>query len=205
MSLMKKDGIGICEFSDREKERKVINSFDGKYYFLSNFFQSPVEYEGLIYQSSEAAFQAAKTRASFREVGDYLSSFGVSSDALTDEKMNTLEDMLTMTSRLAYTRMNPSEAKKYGRRCKLRLDWEDEKIKVMEDIVFNKFQSNDVLKEKLLDTGDALLIEGNDWNDKFWGVCNGEGENHLGKILMNVRTMLRIEEAVSSTETTISR
>lgn len=110
-----------------------------------------------------------------------------------------------MTSRLAYTRMNPSEAKKYGRRCKLRLDWEDEKIKVMEDIVFNKFQSNDVLKEKLLDTGDALLIEGNDWNDKFWGVCNGEGENHLGKILMNVRTMLRIEEAVSSTETTISR
>lgn len=181
-----------------DKEKNVIDSFSDKYYFLSNFFRSPVEYEGLTYQSSEAAFQAAKTRATFKEVEEYLSAFGVSSDTLSDEKLNMLEEILTLTSRLAYTRMTPSEAKKNGRRCRLRLDWEYEKIEIMKEIVFNKFYGNDVLREKLLKTGDALLIEGNDWNDKFWGVSDGEGENHLGKILMDVRTMLRIEESANS-------
>lgn len=32
--------------------------------------------------------------------------------------------------------------------------------------------------------------EGNTWGDKFWGVCDGEGENHLGKLLMEVRAEL---------------
>lgn len=39
----------------------VINSFSGEYEFLSNFYSCPVEYEGIIYLNSEAAFQAAKT------------------------------------------------------------------------------------------------------------------------------------------------
>lgn len=44
----------------------------------------------------------------------------------------------------------------------------------------------------LLDTGDAILEEGNHWNDTFWGVRlkNGQGQNHLGKILMQVRMEL---------------
>lgn len=55
-------------------------------------------------------------------------------------------------------------------------------------------------------TGNAELIEGNTWNDTFWGVCNGEGENNLGKLLMKVRTNLfeekmRIEKHFSSTDT----
>jgi hypothetical protein len=36
-----------------------------------------------------------------------------------------------------------------------------------------------------------ILIEGNTWGDTFWGVCNGVGENNLGKTLMNVREILR--------------
>ena len=42
----------------------------------------------------------------------------------------------------------------------------------------------------LLSTGNAELIEGNWWNDTFWGICRGKGENHLGKILMNIRNQL---------------
>jgi hypothetical protein len=42
----------------------------------------------------------------------------------------------------------------------------------------------------LLLTGDEELIEGNFWGDVFWGVCNGVGKNHLGKILMEVRSEL---------------
>ena len=38
----------------------VINSFRGKYGFLSNFCQTQLEYDGLAYSSSEAAFQAQK-------------------------------------------------------------------------------------------------------------------------------------------------
>lgn len=40
---------------------KVIDSFSGEYDFLSNFYNCPVEYEGITYLNSEAAFQAAKT------------------------------------------------------------------------------------------------------------------------------------------------
>lgn len=38
----------------------MINEFRGKYYFLSNFYESPVTYEGITYRNNEAAFQAAK-------------------------------------------------------------------------------------------------------------------------------------------------
>lgn len=45
-----------------------INEFRGKYYFLSNFFEIPVTYEGIIYRNNEAAFQAAKvTDVAIRE------------------------------------------------------------------------------------------------------------------------------------------
>lgn len=39
-------------------------------------------------------------------------------------------------------------------------------------------------------TGNEMLVEGNNWHDKFWGVCGGEGENHLGKMLMHIRERL---------------
>jgi predicted NAD-dependent protein-ADP-ribosyltransferase YbiA (DUF1768 family) len=39
-------------------------------------------------------------------------------------------------------------------------------------------------------TGDEELVEGNWWNDTFWGVCNGVGENNLGKLLMKIRAEL---------------
>lgn len=36
--------------------------FRGEYYFLSNFYLSPVTYQGLTYESSENAFQAMKCK-----------------------------------------------------------------------------------------------------------------------------------------------
>ena len=50
--------------------------------------------------------------------------------------------------------------------------------------------SKSPFKEMLLSTGEEELIEGNTWNDRFWGVCDGMGENNLGKILMAVRESL---------------
>jgi len=80
-------------------------------------------------------------------------------------------------------------AKKLGRRVVMRPDWESIKLGVMEELVRQKFADPD-LKEALLATGCDELIEGNYWGDTFWGVCKGVGHNHLGQILMKVRSEL---------------
>lgn len=56
----------------------------------------------------------------------------------------------------------------------------------MEQILRVKF-SDPTLRKLLLDTGNAKLIEGNTWNDTFWGVCRGKGQNNLGLILQKLR------------------
>ena len=83
----------------------------------------------------------------------------------------------------------PSIAKKMGRQLTCRSDWEKIKIEVMEKCLREKFFIP-TLKEALITTNDFYLEETNTWNDTFWGVCRGVGENHLGKILMKIRDEL---------------
>lgn len=47
-------------------------------------------------------------------------------------------------------------------------------------------------------TAEELLVEGNNWNDTFWGVCRGRGENNLGRILMKVRSEVKTERTCIS-------
>ncbi len=84
----------------------------------------------------------------------------------------------------------PGEVKRFGRKLALRADWEVVKLGIMEDLVRQKFTNNETLKKLLLNTGSQDIEEGNYWNDTFWGVCRGKGENHLGKIIMKVRDEL---------------
>lgn len=137
----------------------MIDKFVDEFEFLSNFFCTPVYYNGQLYQNSEAAFQAQKTF-----------------DPSEREKFST---------------MSPGKAKRYGGGVILRDDWEYVKNDIMFDVVLSKFVTNPVLKKMLLDTGNEELVEGNTWNDTYWGVCNGEGQNRLGKILMKVRSLLK--------------
>jgi len=83
----------------------------------------------------------------------------------------------------------PGQAKAIGRKIELRADWEEVKLQVMADLIWIKF-SYPELKEKIIRTGDAQLIEGNTWGDRYWGVYREQGENHLGRILMAVRSLL---------------
>lgn len=89
-----------------------------------------------------------------------------------------------------FTTLDPSAAKKLGRKIQLRSDWEQIKYNVMQEICYAKFTQNEDLKQKLLATGDKYLEEGNTWGDRIWGTVNGQGQNMLGKILMSVRAKL---------------
>lgn len=141
----------------------MIDSFTGKYRFLSNFSPCIVTYEGMPYLSVEHAYQAAKTN-------DY------------NERKTV--DWLNLTA---------GEAKKAGQTLTLRKDWDEVKLDIMDRLVRRKFKEP-LYRNALMETGTEELIEGNTWGDTFWGVCNGVGENHLGKILMKIRAEYAKEE-----------
>ena len=92
--------------------------------------------------------------------------------------------------------LNPSAAKKLGRNVKLREDWEEVKDNIMYQVTVAKFSQNIHLKERLLATGDKDLVEGNNWNDKYWGVCDGEGKNLFGRILVLTRNYLKHKDNI---------
>ena len=88
---------------------------------------------------------------------------------------------------LEYSRLaavNP--AKSLGKKVRLRDGWNDKRILFMERVLEAKFRDPE-LRALLLATEDAELVEGNTWNDTFWGVCKGNGRNELGKALMRLR------------------
>lgn len=86
----------------------------------------------------------------------------------------------------------PFEAKQYGSTFKPK-DWYKRSIGIMYEIVKFKFIQNPDIRNRLIETGDLELIEGNHWHDTFWGKDDKtwKGENWLGKILMQVRDELR--------------
>lgn len=132
-----------------------IDSFRGKYDFLSNFYNSPITYEDITYPTVEHFFQA----------------------------MKTLDRDKRLSIALAAT---PGAAKRMGRKVTLRPNWEAIKDSIMKIGLELKFSDRE-LREKLEATKGYYLEEGNDWGDRYWGVYRGEGENHLGRLLMEVR------------------
>ena len=132
------------------------------YGFMSNFYPSPFEAEGLMWPTVEHYFQAMKT--------------------------------LDKTEWPAFAALvNPGAAKFKGRVVKLRPDWDDVKVEVMNTALRLKFKSNPELAKKLLETNDKVLHEDSPY-DFIWGWQNN-GKDLLGKCLMKVRNELR-QEAV---------
>jgi len=85
-----------------------------------------------------------------------------------------------------------NKAKHAGRRLAIRPDWEEVKVEVMRGLLRQKFAPGTHYADFLLETGTRELIEVNTWGDRFWGECpRGVGENHLGKLLMEVRAELQ--------------
>jgi ribA/ribD-fused uncharacterized protein len=85
----------------------------------------------------------------------------------------------------------PAVAKRRGRLVTKRPDWGEVRVRVMHHLLRQKFVRGSVLATRLLETGDTQLVEANDWGDRFWGVCEGRGQNMLGRLLMTVREELK--------------
>lgn len=134
-----------------------ITEFRGSYAFLSNFYPSVITIMGKKYPTVEHAYQVAK----FKD------------ESLRDK----IRKAPTPGAAKSQARLWPVE----------RDDWDEYRLTVMARLLRLKFKPDSRLALDLLATGDGYLAEGNHWKDTFWGICNGEGENHLGLMLMGVR------------------
>lgn len=138
----------------------MITQFKDTYRWLSNFhkFEKPMEYDGMLFITNEHFYVAMKT-----------------TDKVLRQKVAS----------------HPLKGlKAFGNTLPLRADWDGIKDAVMLYGLRYKFSvHNPKLRTLLISTGSVEIQEGNWWNDKYWGVClkMGEGENRLGKLLMQVR------------------
>jgi ribA/ribD-fused uncharacterized protein len=137
-------------------------STKGEYGCFSNFSRHHIHLKGQDWMTSEHYFQAMKFEGTRHETEVRKAS-------------------------------SPMEAANMGRDRKrpLRADWEQVKDDIMREAVRAKFTQDKKLKEILLSTKDAILVE-HTVNDRYWGDGgDGTGKNMLGKILMEIREELR--------------
>ena len=135
----------------------MIDSFSGDHAFLSNYYPSVIGWED--------------TNQLYPTMEHYFQAM----KTFELDEHNAIMNADT-----------PGKAKRLGRQCTLRADWEAVKDQVMLTGLRMKFSIPE-LKEKLLATEDEFLVEGNYWKDTYWGLCEGKGRNKLGFLLMQVR------------------
>jgi|WetSurMetagenome_2_1015567.scaffolds.fasta_scaffold70246_1 N-glycosidase YbiA len=139
------------------KDPAIIRGLFGPYRPLSNFHLCPVHFAFMEFPSSENAFQAAK---------------------------------FSLPDRWRFTECSPSDAKRLGGSMTMLYSpeqWDGMRTRVMRTVLLDKFKRNKDLRELLFSTQGKVLEETNWWKDRFWGVYEGEGENHMGKLLMRLR------------------
>jgi ribA/ribD-fused uncharacterized protein len=151
----------------------VVPEFRDEYFFLSNFFPASFIWRRIEFPTGEHAFSYAK---------------GFFCNDLVKQKQH-FDNVLTAPT--------PNKAKYYGRSVKINVEeWDKHKIMYMREIVHARFAqntSNVDMVGKLINTGAMMLVEGNDWGDKFWGRALDKdtgkrvGYNTLGALLMEER------------------
>lgn len=142
----------------------MITTFRGEYGFLSNFYVTPVILKGVTYTSSEHAYMSAKS------------------------------DEPQWKAYCINPNISASDVKANSKHIRYVDNWHKMKISVMKECLESKFE-NPFLRAKLLATGDQNIQEGNFHKDRFWGVdlsvTPNIGENHLGRLLMELRKEIR--------------
>lgn len=137
-----------------------ILEFSGENEWLSNHYvgEDPIYYDNIAFPTVEHAYVYAKT-------------------IIPEE-----QEILLAASKV----LSAKQMKILGKDITLREDWEEIKVPLMLGFTRQKYL-NLTLRQKLLNTEDCLIVEGNWWHDYFWGMCNGKGKNVLGQLIMQVR------------------
>ena len=132
--------------------------FRNEYWFLSNMYPCSIWYEGAL--DGKYIFRSVETIFQMMKCDD------------DNEKKG-------------FELLNGFEAKKRGRRVKLRSDWHEVKVSVMREILEHKFELPELINKLKEIKGE--IVEDNHWGARYWGRCNGTGKNVLGKLLMEIR------------------
>lgn len=181
---------------------KAIDSFRGPYHALSNFYPVPLEWDKVTYPTLEHAYQASKLDPTHKDYRNLVAYIGQLSKTPGEAKIRC--------------RTISNLAKDKGLVDPLKKDWESLRMPTMHGLLMAKFVPDGVLnpncnlQKVLVNTYPKRLIEGNTWNDTFWGMikgANGEwiGHNYLGRLLMHVRGLLILFQAEVNDTRIISR
>lgn len=137
----------------------AINFYTPKFFVFNNFSAHAVEFEGKLYPTSEAAYQAAKC---------------------TDPKGK--EEIRNARSP-QQAKVFANEIYKNAKDP----DWESKKVEVMERILRAKLSQHTEAAEALAQSGDEDIVEDSP-TDYFWGeAADGTGQNMLGKLWVRIR------------------
>lgn len=142
-----------------------IKFYELQFYMFSNFSSFAVEYDGRMWPTSEHAYQAMK----FLE-------------------RELQEEVRGQRSAHAAMKLAQSMHASY------RPDWKEVRVAIMKEVCRAKLQQHDYIQRKLLTTGARRLVESSP-RDDFWGWgAKQDGQNHLGKIWMELREELKLQE-----------
>lgn len=146
-----------------EKMNDVIGFYPREFYCLDNFSSFKVEWDGYLYASLEEAYQTAKFLKSAPEIAEEI------------KKSHSAHEAQKIA---------------FANKDKVRSDWQEVKLTIMEELLRRKLQQNPYVKQKLLQTKDYIIVEDSP-KDNFWGWGKDRtGENHLGKLWMKLRDEL---------------
>lgn len=136
--------------------------YEHDFYIFSNFSSFAIEWKGKLWMTSEHVYHSERF-----------------DDEETKEK---IRNMRSAHEAFKFAQVNKE---------KQRSDWNEVKLKVMKEILREKINQHPYVKKKILDSGDRELVE-DSWRDDFWGWGpNKDGQNHLGKLWMEIRDELK--------------
>lgn len=143
--------------------------YEQDFYVLSNFSAFTIQWKGLRFDTSEAAYHWEK----FTPEGFMGAAWDI---------RNAIHAAPSAHEAFRFAQANK------GLR---RRDWDDVKVNIMRNILRAKVDQHEYVRRKLLSTGDRELVE-NSWRDDYWGWGpNKDGQNMLGKLWMEIRDEIR--------------
>ena len=140
--------------------------YEQDFYVLSNFSAFTLNWQGLKFDTAEAAYHWEKFANADPAIGELI------------RRAPSAHEAFKLAQAL----------KPYVRK-----DWEDIKVAIMKNILIAKVNQHEYVRRKLLATGNRQLIE-DSWRDDYWGWGpNKNGANMLGRLWMEIREEIRNE------------